>query len=690
MSDKELALARSAVASAPADATLHYRLAQLQEDAGQLSAAVDTLRTAVRLRPAYAEAHSYLGLLLADSGDTAAAIASLRRAVALKPDYVRAWNNLGSALRKAGRLEEAVEAIRVALRLQPDYAFGHATLGLLERDLGDELAAEASLRTALRLRPDLRGALVGLAGLLQRQSRLDESAQLYVRAIKLQPAANEWFQLGVVLAERDDPVQARDAFARALAADPRHLRAALGFHLTLPMLYDSAEDIAAARAAYADGLTALGGIVESCTRGRPASDVLDAWQWSNFLLPYQGQDDRHLQEQYAALVARSIDLASPDLRRPLSRAAVAGRRIRIGFASAFFKVGTVGMYFRRWITGLDRSKFEVCIYHLHPGVDDVASELAGSVDRFRHLVGPRWRVADVAEAIRADALDVLVYLELGMHSVTFALAALRLAPVQCAAWGHPTTSGHSTIDYYLSAATMEPLDAARHYSERLVLLPGIGTQYAPPAVPADADRARFSLPPDRVLFLCPQSLFKVHPDNDALLAAVLAAERNATLVLFEGRHPALTDRFMRRLERAFAARHLAIRERAIVLPGLAHPDYLRVNRVCDAMLDTLHWSGGNTSLDALACGLPIVTLPGALMRGRQTAGMLEVIGVTELVATDHDDYLRIAVRLAADAVWRDEIRKRIEGAQAKLFDDRAPIDRLQAFLQEISGTDVRP
>jgi predicted O-linked N-acetylglucosamine transferase (SPINDLY family) len=689
MADDALTLAQAAAAAAPTDAALQFRLAERQEDAGQISAAIETLRTAVRLRADYAEAHAYLGLLLADAGDVAGAIASLRQAVALKPDYVRAWNNLGSALRKAGELDAAVAAIGNALALQPDYAMGHATLGLLQRDLGDEASAEASLRTALRLRPDLRGALVGLAGLLQRQSRLDESAQLYFRALKLAPAANEWFQLGSVLAERGEEAQARDAFGRALAADPRHLRAALGLHLTLPMLYDSAEHIASARGAYANGLTALERLVEPCTRGRSATEALDLWQWSNFLLPYQGQDDKALQQRYAALVARSIDIAAPELRRTLPRQDTGGRRIRLGFASAFFKVGTVGMYFRRWITALDRSRFEIFAYHLHPGVDAIGSEIAAGVDHFRHLVGPRWRVAEVAAAIRDDALDVLVYLELGMHSFSFALAALRLAPVQCAAWGHPTTTGHPTIDYYLSAGSMEPPDAAAQYSERLVLLPGIGTQYAPPAIPEDTDRARFALPERRVLLLCPQSLFKIHPDNDELLAAVVAAAPDSTLVLFEGRHPALTDRFMRRLERAFVARGVAIRERAIVLPSLSHPDYLRVNRVCDAMLDTLHWSGGNTSLDALACGLPVVTLPGALMRGRQSAGMLEVIGATDLIAADRDDYLRIAVRLATDAAWRAEQRARIESGRQRLFDDRAPIDRLQQFLQDVVVAELR-
>ena len=166
------------------------------------------------------------------------------------------------------------------------------------------------------------------------------------------------------------------------------------------------------------------------------------------------------------------------------------------------------------------------------------------------------------------------------------------------------------------------------------------------------------------------------------------ATPNSTLVLFEGRHPALTDRFMRRLERAFKASGLAIRERALVLPGLSHVDYLRVNLVCDAMLDTLHWSGGNTSLDAFACGLPVVTLPGALMRGRQTAGMLQVLGVTDLIAANRDDYVRIAVRLATDVAWRNEQRARIASGRARLFDDRAPIERLHMFFADVAVADV--
>jgi CRISPR-associated protein Csy1 len=231
---------------------------------------------------------------------------------------------------------------------------------------------------------------------------------------------------------------------------------------------------------------------------------------------------------------------------------------------------------------------------------------------------------------------------------------------------------------------MEPAGAQAQYTERLILLPGLGTSYGRPSVPADTDRARFGLPDDQVLLLCPQSLFKIHPDNDALFADMLAANRRAMLVFFAGRHPAVTDQFMRRLESCCAERGIAVRERTRVLPPLLHEDYLRVNLACDAMVDTLHWSGGNTSLDALACGLPIVTLPGAFMRGRQSAGMLTLLGIPELIARDRADYLGIAARLVDDVAWRRDLRDRIRACLGDLFEQTRPIERLHEILEAMA------
>ena len=289
----------------------------------------------------------------------------------------------------------------------------------------------------------------------------------------------------------------------------------------------------------------------------------------------------------------------------------------------------------------------------------------------------------IAPTIRADALDVLVYPELGMNAPTFVLAALRLAPIQCAAWGHPVTTGHATIDAFFTCAAMEPPNAAQHYSEKLIPLPGIGTNYERPTVPDGASRARFGLPDGVPLFLCPQSLFKIHPDTDALFVRVLAAVPEARLVVFEGRHPALTAKYRARLAAAFARAGRTDQDGLILLPQCGHDDYLRINAVCDAMLDTLRWSGGNTSLDALAAGLPLVTLPGRFMRGRQSAGMLTITGLDDLIARDEDDYVRIASALASDRAYQQEVSRRTREAAAKVFDDALPVRALEDALSSL-------
>src|SRR5260221_8662605 len=370
-----------------------------------------------------------------------------------------------------------------------------------------------------------------------------------------------------------------------------------------------------------------------------------------------------------------------------SRIPAAGRaRIRVGFCSHFFFNCTVGRYFASWVTRLDRSRFEVFVYYTNEWVADDTRTIAAAAERFRHLPGRSFDV--VAQEIAADELDALVYPELGMHGETFSLASLRLAPVQAAGWGHPITTGLPNIDYFLSSREMEPDDAAASYRERLVLLPGLGTRYAMPAAPKQATREEFELPADATLYLVPQSLFKIHPGNDTLLAEVMARDPKGRLVFFAAPYDAVTATFQARLSSALADHGLKREERAICMRYMAHAPYLRVNAVCDVMLDTLHWSGGNTSLDALACGLPVVTLPGHLMRGRQSMAMLRLLGVDELVASDAADYVAKAARIGTDREMRAALSGRIKAGLPTLFDRDEPIRDLQNFLER-AGREVR-
>jgi CRISPR-associated protein Csy1 len=229
---------------------------------------------------------------------------------------------------------------------------------------------------------------------------------------------------------------------------------------------------------------------------------------------------------------------------------------------------------------------------------------------------------------------------------------------------------------------MEPEDAARYYSEELVQLPGLGTHYVTPNVGGAADREDYGLPEDATLYLVPQSMFKILPDNDQLLARVMEADPRGKIVIFGAQHHSINQAFWARLTEAFAKRGMSFRDRALLLPFMQHAQYLRVNTCCDVMLDTFHWSGGNTSLDAIAAGLPVVTLPGRFMRGRQSAGMLRMIGVEDLIAKDEDDYVAKAVAIANDRALRDSLSQRMKAGHALLFNRDEPIRALEDFLEK--------
>ena len=125
-------------------------------------------------------------------------------------------------------------------------------------------------------------------------------------------------------------------------------------------------------------------------------------------------------------------------------------------------------------------------------------------------------------------------------------------------------------------------------------------------------------------------------------------------------------------------------DRLLTLPFLPHDDYLQVNMHADVMLDCLRWSGGNTSLDAISAGLPVVTLPGRFMRARQSQGMLRLADVPELIADERQEYVATAVDIARNAARRRDLSQRLLQGGANIFDRAEPLTALGRQLEAMA------
>jgi predicted O-linked N-acetylglucosamine transferase (SPINDLY family) len=292
-----------------------------------------------------------------------------------------------------------------------------------------------------------------------------------------------------------------------------------------------------------------------------------------------------------------------------------------------------------------------------------------------------------AESIRAWQPDVVLYPEIGMDLATAYLASLRLAETQVAMWGHPHTTGLPTIDYFLSADALEPSDAEQHYTERLIRLPRLGCCFAPAQVaPTAVDLDALGIKQERPLLLSPGMPQKYMPQHDWVFPEIAHRLGPCSIAFFsDDEIRPLTDVLFARLAAAFAARGMAFSDYCVVLPWLQRGPYFGLMRRAEVMLDTIGFSGFNTAMQAVECGLPIVTQEGRFMRGRFASGILRSIGLDELVAADAQQYVDLAVAVATDKDRRASLRRRMAERRGPLFNDREVVSALQTWLLELVG-----
>ena len=356
------------------------------------------------------------------------------------------------------------------------------------------------------------------------------------------------------------------------------------------------------------------------------------------------------------------------------------RPIRVGIVCGYFfqhSVWKVGV--RGWVTQLDKQRFQVFCYNTSYRQDAETEIAKAHAHRFDQ--GPH-QAEDWRRIIEADRPHVIIYPEIGMNHEASELAALRLAPVQCSYIGHPQTSGYPTIDCFLSGELFEPPDGAEHYSERLVKLPNIAFHYEPLNLDTViVNRQELGLRASATVYWCAQSLFKYLPQYDEVFPRIARQAGDCQFVFI--RHPGhgVTELFERRLDRVFAAHDLKSTDHCVFLNSMSMSRFAAASRQCDVMLDSIGWSGGNTTLEAMAQDLPVVTFEGDLMRGRVSAGMLRMMGMPETIAGTIDDYVSLAVRIARDPAWREHLKMRVIRDRERLYRDRACIVALEDFLE---------
>jgi tetratricopeptide (TPR) repeat protein len=221
----------------------------------RLAEAEEQLRFALSVEPNFPQLHEDLGSVLAMQQRFDEAIPELERAIQLQPALPLAHKKLGQALVAVGRgkdadeafqayldsdpnraaiargveyldaerTDEAVDAFRTVLKASPENVNAMRYLAITYLQRNEKLEdAEALLRRATQLAPDFFDAWLALGSVLKERRKFMDTIAAYQQAVELQADnAEAWGGLGSAYAVAMYPDKSAEAFAKAIALNPK-------------------------------------------------------------------------------------------------------------------------------------------------------------------------------------------------------------------------------------------------------------------------------------------------------------------------------------------------------------------------------------------------------------------------------------------------------------------------------------
>ena len=609
-----LAIIEATIARSPENQVAHSLRISTLADGADFALALQAADEAVARFPETPDFLCLKGALYRLAGQFREALQTQLTVLGRTPDFVPALVEAGSALQRLGRPNEAIEHLDRALEQNGDHVGALACMGMALSDLDMNEAAFASLDRAVQLAPKDGDLALKRGVMLQRLNRTEEAIAQYQKVIELQPHnVSAYVNIGVCHSLNGRHPEAVEWSQKACALDPNDpLPFSNKLFSMLHMPSITLADLAREHRGFGERF------------GHPEGAYRE---WPNDLDPE--------------------------------------RKLRIGLVSAEFCGNASNALILPFIEGIDRSAFALFGFSTNVVRDPVTARFERLLDDLQSIVGLDDRTA--AAEIRAKEIDILIDLtgHTGMNRLP--VFALKPAPVQAGWMSYPFTTGLPAIDYSIMDKVAVRPGEEDHFVETVVRLEGTRFCVEPPSINVPVE-APPSLRNGHVTFAGFNRMNKVTDEVLHVWCRILDVVPGSRLMLKDAVF-AEAGREVERLQR-IVAQHGIDLERLDLRGRSTYGEFLQEHGEADIALDPFPFSGAGTTVDALWMGLPVVTLPGAQPVSRQAETFLTALGRREWVATDVDDYVRIATKLAADPLRLADLRRgqRDEMLQSRLCD----------------------
>lgn len=370
---------------------------------------------------------------------------------------------------------------------------------------------------------------------------------------------------------------------------------------------------------------------------------------------------------------RSVAEGLSSAAHPLPKRAIGpGDKIRVGYLSSDLRDHPIANTMMEALLHHDQSRFEVHYFPHNAHVDIVADKLFSRGSGAHDITHAPEKVA--AELIRSYDIDILVSLAGSMDRNRPLICQYRAAPVQISLFD-VATSCCDQIDHIITDEYLVPVDGREWFVERPIAVPGLALSERYTDLPSILPR------PERPLtYGCFNAPAKIAPSCLKAWGRILAAQPEAHLVMGYYDHyanPELRERIEATLADAGAnPEHVFF----IIEPTSKRGMLDRYNLV-DVVLDPFPMQGGNTTYQALAMGMPVITWAGNRMMSRWTASVMHRLG--QAVPQSIDEYIVDAIDTGTNIAMHDRHHTRDRFLSSSLCDGIAWIKNLEAVYEQV-------
>ena len=354
-------------------------------------------------------------------------------------------------------------------------------------------------------------------------------------------------------------------------------------------------------------------------------------------------------------------------------------KIKIGFISEYLTDHTIGKLFKGIILNLNKKDFEIQIFHTTKTKKGKIYEKffeAEKNNQLKNFILPT-KFEDKQKIIANENLDILFYPEIGLSLEIYYMSFIKLATYQITSWGHPETTGNKTMDYFLTSKLIESEGSEKYFSEKLLYADHLPMYYYPPDIKNNLQKSELI---KNNIYSCPQTLFKIHPDFDQIIAKIHKQDKNSKIYFIKD----LNKTYYKKLLIRFNKNKEIDLERITFLDGLTWENYINHCGQASVLLDPIYFGSGNSFYESMFYGTPTVSKPTKYTKSRLVLGAYKQMQIEEAPIVDSvDEYVNKSIEIANHKNLFDLKNYYNEKAKKKLYENKDIIPNLEKIFKGV-------